>query len=239
MVLRKYCIKSNRNINITISIVADLHGIINKEITDYLFQNRPDVIAIIGDFVDDKNPLNNDLLFMLKKWTEIAPTYMSLGNHDYVLTDLDIKAIHEVGVRILDNEWIFYNKDIVFGGLTSAYVLKCRRYGIESNKIVCSNLEWLQQFSRLKGYKILLDHHPENYLLYTQKMDIDLILSGHTHGGQIAILGYGLYIPRQKIWPRYSGGKYDNRLVVSRGVSNPRRIPRIGNPTELVYLIIN
>lgn len=68
-------------------------------------------------------------------------------------------------------------------------------------------------------------------------MDIDLVLSGHTHGGQISIGRYGLFVPGQrKLWPRYSGGLYDNKLVVSRGLSNTLPIPRIGNPTELVYV---
>lgn len=223
----------------TIAIISDIHGRFNNKITENLKQNKPDIIAITGDLVDEKKPMNSELLSILSKLTVIAPTYMSLGNHDYVLNDFDIKAIRKIGIRVLDNDWICCGKNIILGGFTSAFVLKCRKYGIESNEIVCSDLEWLQQFSELEGYKILLDHHPENYLLYTKKMDIDLILSGHTHGGQVAIFGYGLYIPKQKLWPRYSGGKYENRLVVSRGVSNTRIIPRLGNPTELVYLKIN
>lgn len=67
-------------------------------------------------------------------------------------------------------------------------------------------------------------------------MDIDLILSGHYHGGQIAIGNRGVYVSGQGLFPKYTGGCYDNKLVVSKGLYNTSWIPRIGNPEELVYV---
>ena len=65
---------------------------------------------------------------------------------------------------------------------------------------------------------------------------IDLILSGHNHGGVIRILGKGLYARNQGLFPKYDGGIFDSRLIVSRGLSNTKHIPRLFNPTELVYI---
>lgn len=84
--------------------------------------------------------------------------------------------------------------------------------------------------------RILLDHHPENYDQYTRMREIDLILSGHNHGGQIRLLGKGVYARNQGLFPKYDGGIFDNRLIVSRGLSNTLPIPRFWNPIELVYI---
>ena len=70
--------------------------------------------------------------------------------------------------------------------------------------------------------------------------EIDLTLSGHAHGGQIRLFGQGLYAPGQGVFPRLTGGFYDGgRLLVSRGMTNTVRIPRIGNPCELVMIEIS
>ncbi len=110
-------------------------------------------------------------------------TYMFLGNHDYVLSESDCDLIRETGVIILDNTRIEINPWFYLGGLSSAYVLKCRKYGEEINEIVLSDLKWLNEFVKIDGYKILLDHHLENYLIYTKSMSIDVIRSGHINGG--------------------------------------------------------
>ena len=69
--------------------------------------------------------------------------------------------------------------------------------------------------------------------------DIDLTLAGHAHGGQIQIAGHGLYAPGQGLFPKLTHGLYDGgKLLVSRGMTNGAkpRIPRIGNPCELIIL---
>jgi len=89
----------------------------------------------------------------------------------------------------------------------------------------------------IKGYKILLCHHPEYYERYIRGLDIDLTLSGHAHGGQIRIFGQGLFAPGQGILPQVTSGLYDGRLIVSRGLCNTAwPIPRLNNETELVMV---
>ena len=67
-------------------------------------------------------------------------------------------------------------------------------------------------------------------------MPIDLTLSGHAHGGQIRLLGQGLFAPGQGVLPRYTSGVYEGRLIVSRGLANTTFVPRLFNPTEMVYI---
>lgn len=70
----------------------------------------------------------------------------------------------------------------------------------------------------------------------------DLILSGHTHGGQVRLpFINGLYAPNQGIFPRYGGGLYkhnETTHIISRGLSVMRFPPRIGNPPELVIITL-
>jgi uncharacterized membrane-anchored protein YitT (DUF2179 family) len=98
------------------------------------------------------------------------------------------------------------------------------------------DLDWLQEYSTRPGYKLLLCHHPEFYDKYLKDTDIDLILSGHVHGGQMRILGRGIFSPGQGLFPKYFHGCHDNRLVVSAGSSNTVSLPRWGNPCEVVII---
>jgi predicted MPP superfamily phosphohydrolase len=82
-----------------------------------------------------------------------------------------------------------------------------------------------------------LCHHPEYRDKYLKDRSIDLILSGHAHGGQIRLLGRGLYAPGQGIFPKYTSGIHAN-MIISRGLSNTAGfIPRLFNPREIVYIV--
>lgn len=122
--------------------------------------------------------------------------------------------------------------------MTSAFVTEWR----ETHKTVLHYADpdygGLNEFEKQDGFKILLDHHPENFERITKGRDIDLVLSGHAHGEQIRVLNHRLYAPHQGFFPKYTSGVYDNKLVVSRGLANIKLIPRIGNPTELVYITV-
>ena len=98
------------------------------------------------------------------------------------------------------------------------------------------NTSWLDEFEQQEGYKVLLCHHPEFYERFLRDRDIDLILAGHAHGGQIRLFGKGIYAYGQGWFPKYTSGIYDDKLIVSRGLANTSRIPRMFNPTELVYI---
>ena len=97
-------------------------------------------------------------------------------------------------------------------------------------------LGWLADYTAQEGFHLLLCHHPEYWPRYLRALPIELTLSGHAHGGQIRLFGQGLYAPGQGLLPKYTSGVYENRLVVSRGLSNNVMVPRLFNPTELVYL---
>ncbi|MBR1477367.1 MAG: metallophosphoesterase [Lachnospiraceae bacterium] len=271
-----------------IALLADLHGRDPEPVISSIQRHDLDLIAIAGDVIygtqpeDDISPLDTqeNVLPFLSSCASIAPTYLSLGNHEWMATETDLERIRSTGVVILDNEFITTEiktsdqRFVSIAGLTSAYVTDYRRFrdglkaaqgasdeplplypkrdaigkpeGVESPR---SSLERVPEISWLTGfaanrsantYRICISHHPEYINLIPH--DVDLILSGHTHGGQwryYSIFKHewnGVWAPGQGWLPRYSKGVYDNRLVVSAGLSNTTWVPRICNPTEVVYI---
>lgn len=88
-------------------------------------------------------------------------------------------------------------------------------------------------------YSILLSHRPELFEVYA-KNNIDLILSGHAHGGQFCLpLIGGLLAPNQGLFPKYDSGIYtqeNTNMVVSRGIGN-RLFPfRFNNCPEVILI---
>ena len=246
------------DIPVRAALITDPHDTESSGITASLHRNRPEMIFIAGDIFHGV-PMENEECFLdrfgnsrrlLEGCVSVAPTFLSFGNHEKYISDLDIKKIRDMGVTVLDNTWIRCG-DTVVGGLSSALVTsyqefraqagsnyrypKRRRDQIPRERPV-PDISWLDGFERQEGYRILLCHHPEYRDRFLSGIKIDLILSGHAHGGQIRIAGRGLYSPGQGFLPKYTGGIYGN-MIVSRGLSNTGFIvPRLFNECEIVYI---
>lgn len=253
-ILTTYRLSTSRHLRI--ALVTDLHDRRSDWVISLLQQIRPDLICVAGDSFErfdlelkkekrtdrtrgflnklmyriliimddlfdrfaDRKESSAYTYYFLKKASAVAPVFLSIGNHEWFLTEKDQKVIQENGITLLDNADTFW-QGIRIGGLSSD-----------------PDTEWLRDFAGKEGYKILLCHHPEYYERYVKETDIDLILSGHAHGGQIRLFGQGIFAPGQGLFPRYHHGVYDQRLVVSAGCSNTASAPRWGNPCEVVLL---
>ena len=94
-----------------------------------------------------------------------------------------------------------------------------------------------------ESFNLLLIHAPDNFEDYA-RLGFDLVLCGHTHGGQWRIPGLlnGIYAPGQGLFPKYAGGLYEKdgtTMIVSRGLAKESTyIPRIFNRPELVIIDI-
>ena len=245
----------------SIAILADLHGRPFERITEALRARRPEIICIPGDFVsglwpgENQSPLDaqENVLPFLRACAGIAPSFLSLGNHEQYLDAADLKRIRSTGVTVLDNDWIARD-GLIIGGLTSASVMACRRFRAQAGQAspgvrylrmegrppTSPDTAWLAAFGSTPGYHILLCHHPEYFPHVPES--IELVLSGHAHGGQWRIYNpikrqwIGVFAPGQGLWPRWTRGVYAGRLVVSAGLSNTVSVPRLFNPTEIVYI---
>lgn len=199
-------------------------------------RNKPDVICIADDLCDTSLSKDKLIQNFLKEYVYIAPTYFSLGNHDYLIDKNDLEGMRQIGIVVLNDTYVRFNKEILIGGMTSYFYHKCEKYDPRIHMELFPEVDWLDSFEKEEGYKILIDHHPDNYEKYTSYRNIQLILSGYAHGGQIRLFGKGIYARSQGFFPKYDGGIYDEKLVVSRGMTNTLPIPRLWNPTELVII---
>ena len=129
---------------------------------------------------------------------------------------------------------------LLIGGLTPGVVTKQRKPDWRSDPTPPDpKLEWLSEFEKQDGCRILLCHHPEYYPTYLADRNIDLVFSGHAHGGQWRLFGRGLIAPGQGLFPRLTSGVHPGahgKLVISRGMGNGTWIPRINNPCEVVII---
>lgn len=221
-----------------ITLLADMHSKVNPHILPTLKSDSTDMICIAGDLCNTSLSDSPEVKEFLREIVGVAPTFFSLGNHDYLLNIRDIEEIEKMGVTVLNDSFIRFNEEIVIGGMTSYFYHKCEKYDSKVPMALFPEVAWLDEFENQDGYKILLDYHPDKYEPYTKYRKIDLILSGHVHGGQIRLIGKEIYGKSQGFLPKYDGGVFDQKLVVSRGLSNTLPVPRLWNPTEIVFIEI-
>ena len=243
MQITRYYLKSKKISNrLRIALVADLHGEDHSKLLDALRVQQPELILIPGDLMEDEqlSDPNASGYSFLRECTALAPTFYSLGNHEIgcyhsgnpwthptptLLSDTIRKRICETGAVLLDNAWMQHGEFCICG-LTS---------GINGEKNEPDQAV-IADFAAQNGFRILLCHHPEYFVPYIQSTDIDLTVCGHAHGGQWRVFGQGIFAPGQGIFPKYTAGVLDGRCVISRGLGNHTKVPRIFNRPELVMI---
>ncbi len=230
-------------------VVADLHDRPYGKILPILKKEKPDLILLPGDITEqfsDAGAPSRPGLELLTECAAIAPSFYALGNHEiggchrnireakrmraekkplaFAMTPDMRESIRSTGVTLLYQSYTVW-QGLVIGGLGSGLL----------NPGWIPDLGWLEDYVSTPGYKLLMSHHPEYYNRYLRPYDIDLTVSGHAHGGQWRIFGRGVYAPDQKLFPKYTSGVHENRLVISRGVANSvPAVPRFFNPCEVV-----
>lgn len=249
------------------ALLADTHDQNMDAVLESLRRHRPELILLAGDFLYAAPPAapgrlkmqeSRTALSLLRACAELAVTVVSLGNHEWMLNDLDLALLADTGAVVLDNRFVSLSVNgaaLCIGGLTSARLTAYQTWrdkqplaflypwpGKEGwPKNPEPNLDWLDGFERQAGYKILLCHHPEYAPRYLKGRNIDLILSGHAHGGQWRYYSpldrrfHGVYAPGQGLFPKLIEGRHGNQII-SRGLSNNSAVPRLWNPPELVYI---
>ena len=229
MQISRYFIQSDIAPRLKIALLADVHDRPCRDVLETLAQEKPDIIAVAGDLTNRRLTPDSQALVVLRKLSAIAPAFYTAGNHEACFNERDREHAEAVGAVFLDNEWTSF-KGIYIGGLRTGFDGRSRHHSPPPKT------QWLDDFETLSGFKLLVCHHPEYYEKYLAHRDIDLILSGHAHGGQIRLFGRGLFSPAQGIFPKYTKGVFDNRLVVSAGLANTTFIPRFNNPRDLVLI---
>ena len=232
-----------------IAQVSDLHnaefGKNNAELLKLLSESRPDIIVITGDLIDANHTDVGIALGFAQESVRIAPTYYVTGNHEATCSQYgDLKAgLEEAGVIVLEDEAISLERGgetIALLGLADPdFMVKGDMFG-EVPAMVSTKLKNL--IGDESGYTILLSHRPELFETYVDG-GIDLVFSGHVHGGQFRLpfIG-GLVAPNQGLFPKYDAGLYTDggtSMVVSRGIGNSIIPFRFNNRPEIVLVELN
>ena len=250
LVVKKYNIVSNKlceHESVRVALITDLHSHVygdnQTRIVSIIKQQDPDIIALAGDIADDVEPIEGTKLF-LEGLKGFRPIYYVTGNHEFWSNDItNIKdTIRKYGVNILENKYEqikVKNSNIIIAGIDDPDVAIYEKPNFNLLREMNNNFIQLEDNT---AFKILLAHRPELIEEY-KKFSFDLVLSGHSHGGQVRIpfILNGVYAPNQGWFPKYAGGMYKHeslRHIVSRGVSFNPRLPRIFNPPEVVIINI-
>jgi predicted MPP superfamily phosphohydrolase len=232
MEINEYKIYADIEKPLIFAFLSDLHDHPNGPLIKAIRGLNVDAVLVGGDFIHDDACYERGFDF-LRLSSKLWRTFCSIGNHERKFAG-DLKArIAESGATVLDDSYVMF-EDIALGGLTTGYSVGEKQGHFE--KTPAPNLKFLREFDKVDGFKLLLSHHPEYYPEYIKDTSVDLTLSGHAHGGQWRFLGRGVFSPGQGIFPKYTSGMYDGRLIVSRGLSEKCSIPRINNDTEIIVI---
>lgn len=226
--------------------ISDFHNTksnrLKNKILQTLEKDKPDILVITGDFIDSRRTNMQVSLAFIEKIKDI-PIYYVAGNHESRIKDYPKfkKELQNLGVKILENEKIELTQKT-----DSISLIGLQDPSFDTNERDTKGMtqlvdKWLKSYSTKDKFEILLLHRPELFTTYVEN-HVDVVFSGHAHGGQVILPFIGPIIaPNQGYFPKYTSGvhtKDNTNLVISRGIGNSLCPIRINNNPELVYVIL-
>ena len=232
--------------------LTDLHnsefGRENRRLVELVAEQKPDLILLTGDLLNQEQERTDVALKLIRKLAAVAPVYASYGNHEVVHErsfGTDFRELYaEAGATVLDFAWsdvTVNGQELRIGGIYG-YCLpgKYLKTG-EANQEECAFLESFQDTDRTT---LLMCHMPVCWVINgsLNAWDVDVVLCGHDHGGQIRLpwIG-GLRAPDRGWFPGRECGLYwsadgEKTMVLSRGLGTSGRVPRLNNIPEILVL---
>lgn len=234
--------------------LSDLHnaqfGSENRRLLRLAAEQAPDLILFTGDLVTGTDPDTGVAVSLLERLTDIAPVYVSLGNHERMYMncyETDLTALFEkTGAHVLEYEYediLIRGQALRIGGISGYGLAEIYLQTGEAREPECAFLREFQDTSRCT---LLMAHIPAGWLRSRglEEWNIDLVFSGHAHGGQVVLpLIGGVYAPDMGFFPGRLEGLFpaengSKALVLSSGLGNMEMIPRFGNPPQILVLDI-
>lgn len=226
--------------------VSDLHnkefGKNQEKLVNLTKEINPDIIVVTGDAIDSRRTNMDIAIDYLSQVAKIYPTYYVTGNHERRISDYNKfeESLIKSKVKVLNNQF----ENIKIGNEEISLI------GMKDISFITSDdksAEYLSILNNIKketnnNFTILLSHRPDIIEVYS-KANVDLVFTGHAHGGQIRLpFTDGLFAPNQGLLPKYTSGKFkeDNtEMIVSRGLGNSLFPFRIFNRPELIVTTLN
>lgn len=241
---------------IKLVLISDLHdhefGERNLELVNMIAQEEPDLILMAGDFINDDSEDEDIVLSLVKELGKIAPIYFSMGNHelDYESrTGVDLaEKITDAGATVLElaYEDIEINgESIRIGGMYEYAFAMDGDNSTKPENMDSDVYQFLKEFQNTENFKLMMAHRPDSFIFgeASKTWDIDLVVSGHAHGGQVVMpfLG-GLWAPDQGWFPEYVHGLHEkdklNIFITSGLGGQPEAAPRFNNPPEVAVITL-
>ncbi len=215
---------------------------------DMLMNEKPDIIFFTGDLVNDESAEIKEYFSIFKQVKADLGVFSVMGNHDYgtyrhwdnpALQQADVKKLHQIQ-RAMGWNLLLNQKGIVKVGGEELPIIGVENWG----KGRFPRYGDLQQAARgldKEQFKILLSHDPSHWdaQVRPHHPDIDLTLSGHTHGFQFGVeIGDIKWSPSQYIYDQWAGlyQKDDQFLYVNRGFGFIGYPGRVGILPEITIL---
>lgn len=244
LILRTYTVASPKlTAKVRLAVVTDFHSSDNADdVVAMVASCAPDAVLMVGDMFDDDiaNRPTERTLSLMRQLSAQYPCYYVSGNHEAWTGEMDAlyQQTEEAGVTVLrmsSGVLTVRGQRIALCGLPDPYEMVFSA-APDTEEQLRQALEDVDS----ADFTVLLAHRPELLAKYAQ-FPLDLVVSGHAHGGQVRIPGVlnGLYAPNQGWFPKLAGGAYTQdgtTLIVSRGLAVRTRLPRIFNRPEVVLV---
>lgn len=241
---------------VKVAVMSDLHsgeyGENNSELIETVKEQNVDAIFMVGDFLNKYDEAHAHVIDLVKSLEEIAPVYYALGNHEQNYMRVQGEQLQQdlldAGAELLELSYqdIELNgQTIRLGGMLD-YALALDGHDSTNPETMEPDIyQYLCDFQNTELPKIMLAHRPESFILGQASVtwDVDLVISGHVHGGQVVLpfVG-GLYASDQGFLPDYVYGFYEKDkidIIISSGLgSGFTWVPRFNNPPEIVVLTL-
>ena len=212
--------------------ISDLHnakfGKNNQKLVGRIRECEPDMIVLTGDLVDSNHTNVDRAVQFVDEIVKICPVYYVTGNHEYWLEKSEYDELMDgligAGVVILDDQVV----EISMGDA------KFRLVGLDDKSLADGTLEALLSDESIRNDQAEQKEETAD----NEDTGVDLVLSGHAHGGQFRLpfVG-GIVAPDQGFLPEYTAGEYymdGTEMIVSRGLGNSVIPARLFNYPEIV-----
>ena len=244
LILRTYTVVSPKlTAEVRLAVVTDFHSSDNADdVVAMVTSCAPDAVLMVGDMFDDDiaNRPTERTLSLMRQLSAQYPCYYVSGNHEAWTGEMDAlyQQTEEAGVTVLrmsSGVLTVRGQRIALCGVPDPYEMVLSG-APDTEEQLRQALEDVDS----ADFTVLLAHRPELLAKYAQ-FPLDLVVSGHAHGGQVRMPGVlnGLYAPNQGWGPKLAGGAYTQdgtTLIVSRGLAVRTRLPRIFNRPEVVLV---
>ena len=239
---------------VRLAVLSDLHGASfgpdNRALVGLVAKQAPDLILLDGDMLNGDDTGPETVLALVGELRHIAPVYYAWGNHEleYLArgtSDLS-EELEAAGAKVLERSYVDLTvggAQLRLGGMYDYAFALDDDNTCDPEQMDAQVYAFLSDFQDTSRYKILLTHRPDSFVFgeASGTWDVDLVISGHSHGGQVALplLG-GVFGGDQGLFPKYIHGLYQKdriTLAVTSGLgTQPERLPRFHNPPEVLIL---